>query len=283
MGAIVLARATNFEPLVQALAANGVDSPLGEVVLGSALIGFGTNVGCGCTSGHGVMGVPRGSMRSIVATGTFMVTGVLAATYLHPMIFADTAPGEGVSAIVPSVSNVINLGLGAFAAYSLVKDIAQHPRAALTTFACGLTFGIGLLISGMMNAEKIRGFLDISPLIDSQSTKSWDPSMIIVMATAVLTNMLTFNLWLIPHGTLKHHGQPAAIENHHYSLPRKTAITSSLIIGAAIFGVGWGLSGICVGPAIANAAKGGITSIVSLVSIVAGSVLADYVPIGEAH
>ena len=282
MGAIVVARILNVDFLTQYLGANADNADnasLTEVILGAVLIGFGTRVGCGCTSGHGVMGIPRMSMRSIIATGSFMTTGVLAATFLRPMLFADqNFPGEGASVTLPgNVRGVINIALVAAAAACLVIDLKRHARAAITTFGCGLAFGLGLLISGMVEAEKIRGFLDVRPLFDSEAAGSWDPSMIVVMASAVATNFLTFNFWLLPKGTQHHDGQEAAIEGHKFCLPTKTKLTTALVVGSAIFGVGWGLSGICVGPAIANAAKGGITSIIALAGISAGSYLSRFI------
>ena len=278
MAAVVLARMSNNSILTSYLDANAVDASLSEVIFGALLIGVGTKVGCGCTSGHGVMGIPRGALRSIVATATFMTTGVLSATFLRPLLFSDNAVGEGASALLPAgLGSVANYALAAAAATCLAIDLKRHTRAALTTFACGLTFGLGLLISGMVEAEKIRGFLDISPLISSTSEKSWDPSMIVVMASALTTNIITFNLWLIPKGVHHHDGQEAAISGHKFSLPTKTELTTALVVGSAIFGVGWGLSGICVGPAIANAAKGGITSIIALAGISLGSYLSQFI------
>lgn len=280
MAAVLLARVSGNNMLTAYLDANAVDASLSEVIFGALLIGVGTKVGCGCTSGHGVMGIPRGAIRSIVATATFMTTGILSATFLRPLLFSDAAPGEGASALVPAgLGSVANYALAAAAATSLAIDLKRHTRAALTTFACGLTFGLGLLISGMVEAEKIRGFLDISPLFSSSTTsdKIWDPSMMVVMAAAVTTNILTFNLWLIPKGVHHHNDQEAAIEGHKYSLPSATELTTALVVGSAIFGVGWGLSGICVGPAIANAAKGGITSIIALAGISLGSYLSRFV------
>jgi uncharacterized membrane protein YedE/YeeE len=277
MGAVALARLTQAPWLTQYLGANAVDSPLGEVILASVLIGAGTRLANGCTSGHGVMGVPRFSLRSIVATGTFMATGVLAASFLRPLLFTEAAPGAGASALLPNELAVVgNVAIAAASAYSLALDLKQHFQAAALTFACGLTFGLGLLVSGMVEAEKITGFLDIRPLFDASSLRRWDPSMIVVMCSALLTNALTFNLWLIPKGTKHHEGQPAAIEGFKYTLPTATKITSALVVGSALFGVGWGLSGICVGPAVANAAKGGVTSLIVLASISLGSHLSKF-------
>ena len=278
MSAVALARLTQAPWLAQYLGANAVDSPLAEVIFASLLIGAGTRLANGCTSGHGIMGVPRLALRSIVATGTFMFTGVLAATFLRPMLFTEATPGAGASALLPKeLAAVGNVALVAACAYSLALDLKRHVWAGAVTFACGLTFGLGLLVSGMVEAEKILGFLNIRPLLSPDTTgRQWDPSMIVVMCSALAANALTFNLWLIPKGTQHHDGQDAAIEGFKYTLPKATKVTAALVVGSALFGVGWGLSGICVGPAIANAAKGGVTSLIVLASISLGSYLSTF-------
>ena len=97
--------------------------------------------------------------------------------------------------------------------------------------------------------------------------------MIIVMCSALTTTALTFNLWLLPNGTQHHDGQEAAIPGLKYCLPTATKLTSALVFGSAVFGVGWGLSGICVGPAVVNAASGGVGALAAIASVSLGSYL----------
>ena len=97
-------------------------------------------------------------------------------------------------------------------------------------FAFGLLFGLGLALSGMTSPDRVIGFLDIAG--------AWNPSLAFVMGGAVLTAAPLF--------ALARKRQPALV------LP--TAIDWRLIGGAAIFGIGWGLAGICPGPGIVNLA-----------------------------
>lgn len=99
-------------------------------------------------------------------------------------------------------------------------------------FAIGLTFGLGLVISAMVDPAKVQNFLDIFG--------TWDPSLAFVMAAAVLVTFIGYRLaWRRP--------RPAFGERFH--LPETTAIDRRLVIGAAVFGIGWGLGGYCPGPA----------------------------------
>lgn len=99
----------------------------------------------------------------------------------------------------------------------------------------GIIFAIGLVISGMINPDKVIGFLDIFG--------QWDYSLAFVMGGAVIFNLVTFKF-------LKKKERPFFNEN--FDWPTKKDIDSNLIVGAALFGIGWGLIGICPGPAIVN-------------------------------
>ena len=105
----------------------------------------------------------------------------------------------------------------------------------LVTYLAGLIFGVGLCISGMNRPEKVLGFLDIAGL--------WDPSLAFVMAGAIGVAFFAFRLaamraraWL---------GDPMR-------LPTSTTVDRRLLAGSAIFGLGWGLAGVCPGPAIVD-------------------------------
>ena len=104
----------------------------------------------------------------------------------------------------------------------------------LSTLFCGILFGLGLVISQMVNPVKVLGFLDIAG--------HWDPSLALVMAGALITLGLAYRLII---------RRPAPILEQSFHLPDSTRIDARLLIGAALFGVGWGLSGFCPGAAIA--------------------------------
>ena len=107
--------------------------------------------------------------------------------------------------------------------------------ALIGAFACGLIFGIGLIISGMANPEKVLGFLDIFG--------PWDPSLVVVMAAALAVTSIGFAL-------TRRRGRPLFESMAHW--PEVTGLDGKLIAGAALFGAGWGLIGLCPGPALVN-------------------------------
>lgn len=98
----------------------------------------------------------------------------------------------------------------------------------------GILFGLGLAISEMINPARVIGFLDIAG--------NWDPTLAFVMGSAL---MIAFPLFPI----ILRRAHPLLVDN--FTLPDKTHIDKKLIIGASLFGLGWGLAGLCPGPAIA--------------------------------
>jgi uncharacterized membrane protein YedE/YeeE len=133
------------------------------------------------------------------------------------------------------------------------------PRTFVALFA-GMLFGLGLAISGMMNPAKVVGFLDVAG--------GWDPTLAFVMGGALLVTVPAFRLIL---------GRPRPILADGFALPTKSALDGRLLGGAALFGVGWGLSGFCPGPAVA-ALVTGLTPVFAFVAaMIAGMVLYAWV------
>ena len=105
----------------------------------------------------------------------------------------------------------------------------------ISTLIAGILFGTGLIFSGMANPAKVQNFLDIFGL--------WDPSLAFVMGGAIL--VAAPGLWLVQK-------REAPIFHDKFSLPTQNDIDARLVTGAAIFGVGWGLGGLCPGPAVTS-------------------------------
>jgi len=126
---------------------------------------------------------------------------------------------------------------------------------ALASFACGLLFGIGLLISGMTDTQKVLGFLDLFG--------AWDATLAFVMAGAVAVSSAGFAL-------ARRRGQPALTPRHLW--PTRKDIDAPLIGGAALFGLGWGLIGLCPGPALVNLAGLSLPIVVFVIAMGAGMV-----------
>jgi uncharacterized membrane protein YedE/YeeE len=106
---------------------------------------------------------------------------------------------------------------------------------ALASFLCGLIFGAGLLISGMTQPAKVLGFLDIFG--------RWDPTLAFVMAAALAISSVGYML-------ARHQKRPILAAQHFW--PSRADINRPLVIGSLFFGTGWGLVGLCPGPALEN-------------------------------
>ena len=122
----------------------------------------------------------------------------------------------------------------------------------------GLVFGLGLCISQMVNPVKVLGFLDIAG--------KWDPSLAFVMIGALLVATPGFFFVLKRHAPMFANNFPTLNES---------GIDSRLIIGGLVFGCGWGLVGLCPGPAIASIAYGLPSSLIFVAAMVAGVSLAN--------
>jgi uncharacterized membrane protein YedE/YeeE len=123
----------------------------------------------------------------------------------------------------------------------------------LASFCCGLIFGIGLLVSGMTEPQKVLGFLDIFG--------AWDATLAFVMAGAVAVASAGFALARRSH---------APILASSFAWPSRSDIDAPLVIGSALFGIGWGLAGICPGPALVNLAGLSAPIVVFVVAMALG-------------
>jgi uncharacterized membrane protein YedE/YeeE len=128
----------------------------------------------------------------------------------------------------------------------------------VASLLCGLIFGSGLLISGMVQPDKVLGFLDIFG--------TWDPSLAVVMIAALAVSVPGF-AWA------KRRGRPLLAAQCDW--PTKTAVDPPLLIGSALFGAGWGLVGLCPGPALENLATLSPRVIVFVAAMAGGMVLRD--------
>lgn len=129
-------------------------------------------------------------------------------------------------------------------------------REYIASLLAGLIFGWGLALAGMTNPNKVLGFLDV--------TGAWDPSLLLVLAGAVAVTFIGFRMVL---------RRPQPLFGAQFQLPLRQAIDLPLVTGAAIFGVGWGISGYCPGPAIAMIAAPGQEAWVFLPAMLLGMVL----------
>jgi uncharacterized protein len=120
----------------------------------------------------------------------------------------------------------------------------------------GIVFGSGLAISGMLDPARVRAFLDVGG--------QWDPTLAFVMGGAMLPMIVAWRL---------RPGLPSPRFGGVWHLPGTLGIDSNLILGAALFGVGWGIAGLCPGPAIANLAVAPGPAVTFVVALIAGMLL----------
>lgn len=123
----------------------------------------------------------------------------------------------------------------------------------VSSFSIGLLFGLGLIISQMVNPAKVIGFLDIAG--------DWDPTLAVVMAAALAVTFIGYRIAL---------ARRHALLGDEFHVPPKGKVDAPLLIGAALFGVGWGLAGFCPGPSLAAATVGGYPAILFIVAMAAG-------------
>ena len=131
-------------------------------------------------------------------------------------------------------------------------------KTALVSLIAGLLFGAGLALGGMTDPGKVIAFLDVAG--------QWDPSLGFVMGSALLITFPVF-AWV------RRAAKPLLAER--FQLPTKKDLDPQLLIGAALFGIGWGIAGLCPGPAIANLAAGSPQILLFVVAMVAGMRLRD--------
>ncbi len=132
---------------------------------------------------------------------------------------------------------------------------------AISALFVGLLFGLGLTISGMIDPSKIIAFLDVAG--------DWDPSLLVVMASALVVSFFGYRIAF---------ARKKPVLEEKFQLPTKTEIDRPLIIGSALFGIGWGLSGLCPGPAISAASLGNGDVYVFLLALASGMLLGDGLP-----
>ena len=131
-----------------------------------------------------------------------------------------------------------------------MNKITKQDGLALVT---GAIFGVGLGLSQMTDRQRVLGFLDLTGI--------WDPTLLFVLAGAVAFTIIAFRFVL---------RRPTPLLNKKFYVPNSNVIDSRLVLGSAIFGVGWGISGYCPGPGIAALAIGSWNPVLFVIALVTG-------------
>eukprot|EP01134_Creolimax_fragrantissima_P005805 CFRG5805T1 len=248
---------------------NGIPVNATATLAAGALVGVGTVMGHGCTSGHGVCGLSRFSERSSVAVATFMSTAIMTRSVIvdNDALCKMTQTGTQMSDLFGSLEGIpVNPSyfygslVVASLAYSInnvrIGQSVDTKKSLLVSYASGSFFGTGLGISGMTDPSKVLGFLDMINV--------WDPSLAFVLGSSVAFNI---PIW---YHILKRK-KPYLLST--FNVPTRKDITGRLILGGGLFGVGWGLAGLCPGPALVGVVSGDAGMTGWMVSMTAGMML----------
>lgn len=138
--------------------------------------------------------------------------------------------------------------------------------ARATALLAGAVFGFGLALSGMTRTEKVRGFLDF--------LGAWDPSLMFVMGGAVLVHMVAYRV-------VARRASPVFAST--FLVPTRSDLTARLVVGSALFGVGWALGGFCPGPGVVSLVSGAPSAVAFVIAMLAGVALVDHLTPDEGR
>eukprot|EP00177_Eucheuma_denticulatum_P007625 GFKZ01013873.1.p2 GENE.GFKZ01013873.1~~GFKZ01013873.1.p2 ORF type:complete len:345 (+),score=23.86 GFKZ01013873.1:27-1037(+) len=209
--------------------------PLSHLILPAFLVGLGARLAGGCTSGHGVCGLSRLSPRSLVAVVVFMAAASFVATLRNLTLprLGQSKPSRPPPRLLFALAT-IPPPLLALLAYACPPRWAPAPYHALL-FLLGVVFGAGLVLADMTTPSTVLSFLNLR-------SRPWDPSLLLVFAGALPVAFLGFypltHRWCAP------------LLAPRLRVPEVVEVDPRLLVGAVLFGVGWGMAGVCPGPAV---------------------------------
>ena len=232
--------------------------PAERLVIGGVLVGFGTVLGSGCTSGHGISSLASFRIRGLVATCCFMlsafVTAMAANTGSYLPFFENTLPVERSGAVV-------GVCIGTCILFALVARFVPLGKAELvfkTVFdvVCGICFGLAMCVTNMSKLSATISFFDL---------RYWNPALSFVMGGGIFVAALGF---AVVNATNTKPLLEAKFWTPELKLP-----DGKLVVGSLIFGVGWGLAGACPGPALTNVGSSNVPPLVYTGCVVFGMML----------
>ena len=223
-------------------------SPLG-FILGGFFVGFGTRLGNGCTSGHGICGLARLSIRSMVGIMSFMITGILFASVVPasnphirdtPDAMETYAPTTTTSAIVTVIVAIVGIsalvGLtrkipSSDSTEGQLDELTNNRQKILPSIGGAILFAIGLFISQMTVYSKIFGFLDVRLIAKG----NWDPTLVMVMGGGFIVSFVSYQ-WVNGHNIITVRETYSIIYtcfNHH--IDTKNTLTYTMCIFFSLF------------------------------------------------
>jgi uncharacterized membrane protein YedE/YeeE len=241
-----------------------LDLPVKTSVLSMAaagmLVGMGTRLAGGCTSGHMLCGLSRLSLRSFTATFTFFLTALLVSQLFHTAPSTMTLPAA--ASPTPTTLGILTALQLPFFCYLIVPLVARAVGISpltpaydigikpVSTFLISCHFSLGLILTGMVRPSKVLGFMNLPLPIPPFTTHggSWDPTLLWVVVGGILTNLIAWQGWV--------QKMPRPTQGSKFELPTRRDLDRKLILGAAMFGIGWGWTGICPGPGLVGSFTG---------------------------
>ncbi|KAG1754594.1 hypothetical protein EDB19DRAFT_1667239 [Suillus lakei] len=244
-----------------------VDTPesqttLLRMVFSGLLVGIGTKLANGCTSGHMICGLSRFSLRSLVATATFFASAVVTTHFAHgndalgisgSLDWALDNQGRQFLGAILSLgtlwfvytcsalkngtgdsSKLVNRQIHSCA--NLVPNIPRFILRYLASFFTSLAFAFSLRLGNMVDPRKVLAFLVLP------SSSAFDPTLMFIAGSALPLAALLYRYARAEKPRL----------GGEWNIPTSTKIDLRLILGSVMFGIGWGISGICPGPAVVN-------------------------------
>ncbi|KAN0140993.1 hypothetical protein V8E53_001437 [Lactarius tabidus] len=216
LGGVVVAVIEGDKPTVG-------DSSAIPLILSGLLVGAGTKMSNGCTSGHMICGLSHFSIRSIAATATFAATASLTACLRHSTL----APLPGDPSLGAHGSAFLAGGVVALVSTLVASQTGVYARRAVA-LCSAVGFAFALRLSNLTDARRVLGFL-LTP-----AHAAFDPSLAYLAIGAIPLTSLLYRM-----GSVR-------------VQPKKGKVDGRLLVGAALFGVGWGIEGICPGPGLIN-------------------------------
>ncbi|TFY65803.1 hypothetical protein EVG20_g5286 [Dentipellis fragilis] len=233
LGGLLIGKIDGLAPVV-------LDSSPLRMIASGLLVGLGTKLSNGCTSGHMLCGLSRFSLRSAVAVATFFTTGVITAHALHSGSLAPVT--DYLNTQLESSSGYL-LAFSALSSLAAVAISQRNPspdtpvptkntnptRRVLTSLLTAVSFALSLRLSNLTEPTRVLSFLMLPP------NPAFDPSLAFLAVGAIPLLSLLY----------RKYGKP-------YTPTMKKDVDGRLVVGAALFGVGWGIQGICPGPGLVN-------------------------------
>ncbi|GJD07083.1 UPF0394 membrane protein [Galdieria sulphuraria] len=196
--------------------------------LPSLLVGFGTRLGSGCTSGHGVCGLGRLS-KSAYGAGSLVTRDLFTPDKSLLKSF--------VSFATPAILSLMGIVGASFSLDANIPKKVHEFASPIIGASTGYLFAIGLGVAGMTNPIQVVRFLDFT-------RPYWNPSLAFVMGSALVVSLSAFSF------LRKRNNRPLLCSQSY--IPCAAEVDMNLIIGGALFGAGWGLGGFCPGPMLVS-------------------------------